>query len=193
MSELSPNPGLISLIRSDYERYSGIRRQIRGPEDSHDFLGRLKGPVKFITVPQLRALVLIRVTCATPHWLHWLPRSVLIYLHSIDLSHGAEIGPGLRIPHPWGICIGKSARIGSNVGLAQNVTLGAAMRAEGNPTVEDDALIMAGAMVSGPIRIGRGALVGANSVVTRDIPDGAVCGTAKLRIVPGRGLQWAGP
>ncbi len=91
-----------------------------------------------------------------------------VYIHP-----DAEIGPGLRLPHPVGIVIGQGVKIGRNAVIYQNSTLGGARRGDsetGNyPQIGDDCLLFAGAVVIGGIRIGDGCTVAANAVVTRDI------------------------
>ncbi len=87
---------------------------------------------------------------------------------------GAEIGPGLKLPHPNGIIIGSGVRIGARCTIYHQVTFGAARRGEGfgdsYPQVGDDVTIFAGAKLVGPIKIGDGAVIGANAVVLRDVP-----------------------
>jgi serine O-acetyltransferase len=90
------------------------------------------------------------------------------------LSPRATIGPGLHLPHPTGMVIGEGVRIGADVTIFQNVTLGT--RGTGSiayPSVEDQVTIYPGAVVVGPVTIGRGARVGANAFVARDVPAGA--------------------
>lgn len=75
------------------------------------------------------------------------------------------------IPHPVGIAIASCAEIGHNVTIYHNVTIG--MRDGGCPTICDGAKVYTGAVVIGDIRVGEGAVVGANAVVLDDVPDGA--------------------
>lgn len=77
----------------------------------------------------------------------------------------------ILMPHPFGIVIHRNAVIGSRVTVMQQVTIGNKHPADpGVPVIEDNVCIGAGAKILGPIRIGRGATVGANAVVTRDVP-----------------------
>lgn len=75
------------------------------------------------------------------------------------------------LPHPVGIVVGHEVEIGSNVRIQQNVTLGRRSPdpSEGYPTVADDVRIGAGAVVLGDIELGQGCIVGANSVVLKDV------------------------
>lgn len=91
----------------------------------------------------------------------------------IEIHPGARIGENLFIDHGMGIVIGQTAKIGNNVTLYQQVTLGGISGVQGekrHPTIEDDVMIGAGAKVLGNITIGRGAKIGANAVVLQDIP-----------------------
>lgn len=81
----------------------------------------------------------------------------------------------LILPHPYGITIHPAAVLGENLVILQHVTIGGSSdpdRGEEAPLIEDDVLIGAGAVLLGPIRVGRGAKIGANAVVTRDVPAG---------------------
>jgi serine O-acetyltransferase len=90
----------------------------------------------------------------------------------VEIHPGARIGEGLFIDHGAGVVIGQTAEVGDNVTLYQQVTLGGTGFAPGkrHPTVEDDVVVGSGAKLLGPIRVGRGAKVGANSVVIHDVP-----------------------
>jgi serine acetyltransferase len=77
----------------------------------------------------------------------------------------------LYLPHPYGIVIHSQTRLGKGVTVMQQATLGGKdLNHNVAPIVEDDAYIGAGARVLGAVRIGMGAIVGANAVVTKDIP-----------------------
>src|SRR5262249_41049432 len=74
-------------------------------------------------------------------------------------------------PHPYGIVIHSRTVVGSHVTVMQQVTIGGKDRGENvAPVIEDDVYIGAGAKVLGGVRIGKGTVIGANAVVTRDIP-----------------------
>jgi serine O-acetyltransferase len=88
------------------------------------------------------------------------------------------------MPHPYGIVIHPQAVIGHRVTVMQQVMIGGRDRDENiAPVIGDDVTIGAGARVLGDVRIGNGAVIGANAVVTRDIPPGATVVGAN-RIVP---------
>ena len=78
------------------------------------------------------------------------------------------------MPHPYGIVVHSKSIIGNRVVLMQQVTIGTRDPGVNEaPVIEDDVYIGAGAKVLGGIRVGRGAIIGANAVVTRDVPAGA--------------------
>jgi serine O-acetyltransferase len=93
-------------------------------------------------------------------------------LTGIEIHPAARIGAGLFIDHGSGVVIGETAEIGENVTLYQGVTLGGTGFAAGkrHPTVEDNVTIGSGAKLLGPITVGHGAKIGANSVVITDVP-----------------------
>ncbi|HEX8075207.1 MAG TPA: serine O-acetyltransferase [Thermoleophilaceae bacterium] len=103
-----------------------------------------------------------------PHVLANLSRVVT----GVEIHPAARVGDALFIDHGAGVVIGETAEIGDNVTLYQGVTLGGTGFARGkrHPTVEDDVTIGSGAKLLGPIRVGRAAKVGANSVVIHDVP-----------------------
>lgn len=121
----------------------------------------------------------------TAHWLYEgklyflarLVNHVGRLLTAIDIHPGARVGRYFFIDHGFTV-IGETAEIGDNVTIYQNVTLGGTNPADGvpgkrHPTIADDVVIGSGAQVLGPIQVGKGAKIGANSVVTRDVPEGA--------------------
>ena len=93
-------------------------------------------------------------------------------LTGIEIHPAAQIGRGLFIDHGAGVVIGETAEVGDDVTIYQGVTLGGTGFATGkrHPTVEDNVTIGSGAKLLGPITIGHGAKVGANSVVIHDVP-----------------------
>jgi len=90
----------------------------------------------------------------------------------IEIHPAAEIGSDFFIDHGSGVVIGETAEIGARVTLYQGVTLGGTGFARGkrHPTVGDDVTIGSGAKLLGPITVGHGAKVGANTVVIEDVP-----------------------
>ncbi len=94
----------------------------------------------------------------------------------VEIHPGAVLGSGVFIDHATGVVIGETAEVGNNVTIYHGVTLGGTNldRVKRHPTVEDDVTIGAGAKILGAITIGRGSQIGANSVVIKPVPAGAV-------------------
>jgi len=100
------------------------------------------------------------------------------FLTGNDIHPGAVVGRRLFIDHGY-VVIGETAVIGDDVTVYQNVTLGGTSPDNGvagkrHPTIADGVILGAGAQVLGPILVGARARIGANAVVTRDVPEGAV-------------------
>lgn len=111
------------------------------------------------------------------------------FFTGIEIHPGATIGHGVFIDHGSGVVIGETAVVGNNVIIYQGVTLGGTGKDKGkrHPTVEDDVMISSGAKVLGPFTVGKGAKIGAGSIVLNEVPPGAtVVG------VPGRIVRIAG-
>jgi len=107
------------------------------------------------------------------------------FLTAIDIHPGAKIGRHLFIDHGFTV-IGETAEIGDNVTIYQCVTLGGTNPANGvggkrHPTLEDNVIVGSGAQILGPITVGQRARVGANAVVTEDVPEGATMVGVKAR------------
>lgn len=97
-------------------------------------------------------------------------------LTDVEIDHHAEIGPGLVVFHGAGVVIGPGVRMGANCVLLQGVTLGLRRPRHDDglyPTIGHNVHIYAGAVLVGPIVVGDGATIGANAVVTEDVPTGA--------------------
>ena len=90
------------------------------------------------------------------------------------ISPGARIGVNLRLPHPDGVVIGEGCKIGENVTIYQQVTIG--QNRGKYPVIGDGVIVYAGAKIVGDIHIGDNSIVGANAVVTKDIPANSIWG-----------------
>lgn len=104
---------------------------------------------------------------------------------NIHLPAKAEIGPGLYIGHFGPIFVSKHARLGECCNISQGVTIGVAGRGEnrGAPTFGDRVYLGAGSKVIGKINIGNNVAIGANAVVTKDVPDNAVVAGVPAKIL----------
>ena len=103
----------------------------------------------------------------------------------IGISYKTQVGPGLYIGHEGGIFVSEHAVIGKNCNLSHQVTIGVSRRGEraGIPTVGDNVYIGPGAKVFGKVTIGNNAAIGANAVVTRDVPENAVVVGIPARVI----------
>ena len=105
------------------------------------------------------------------------------FLTGIEIHPGAKIGKNLFIDHGMGVVIGETSEIGDNVTIYHMATLGGIAPSinsndqrniKRHPTIEDEVVIGSGAQVLGPVRVGRCAKIGANAVITKDVPEKAV-------------------
>jgi len=94
------------------------------------------------------------------------------FLTGIEIHPGAKIGRGVFIDHGMGVVIGETATVGDNCLLYQGVVLGGTSleKKKRHPDLEEGVVVGAGAIVLGPIRIGKGTRIGAGSVVIKDVP-----------------------
>jgi serine O-acetyltransferase len=128
------------------------------------------------TYPGVHAILMYRI--ANSLWRRgqrYLPRLISYIARiwtSIDIHPGATIAPGFFIDHGAGVVIGETSEIHENVTLYHGVTLGGVSWNKGkrHPTLEANVVVGAGAKVLGPIKVGRNARIGANSVVIREVP-----------------------
>ena len=105
------------------------------------------------------------------------------FLTGIEIHPGAKIGKNLFIDHGMGVVIGETSEIGNNVTIYHMATLGGIApsinsndqrNTKRHPTIEDDVVIGSGAQVLGPVTVGRCAKIGANAVITKDVPEKSV-------------------
>ncbi|MCC0684262.1 serine O-acetyltransferase [Clostridioides sp. ZZV15-6383] len=113
------------------------------------------------------------------------------FMTGIEIHPGAKIGEGILIDHGMGVVIGETAEVGNRVTIYQGATLGATGKDTGkrHPTVGDDVLIGAGTKILGPLNIGSNSKIGANSVVVKDVPNGATVVGIPAKIVKIRNLE----
>ena len=99
----------------------------------------------------------------------------------------ADLGSGFHLVHVGNVKIHPQVRLGKNVGVMHDVTIGVNMERPGVPVIGDNVFIGAGAKILGPVHIGDGARIAANSLVLSDVPAGATAVG-----VPARALRYTG-
>jgi serine O-acetyltransferase len=115
--------------------------------------------------------------------LYWLLFRLTETLTGISIPKGVKIGPGLRIYHFGNIFVDKGVKIGPGCTLRQGVTIGLRHEDGPAPVLEDDVDVGAYAQILGGVRIGRGARIGAMSVVLNDVPPGATAVGIPARVI----------
>ena len=105
------------------------------------------------------------------------------FLTGIEIHPGAKIGKNLFIDHGMGVVIGETSEIGNNVTIYHMATLGGISpsinsndqrNVKRHPTIEDDVVIGSGAQVLGPVVVGKCSKIGANAVITKNVPEKAI-------------------
>ena len=105
------------------------------------------------------------------------------FLTGIEIHPGAKIGKNLFIDHGMGVVIGETSEVGNNVTIYHMATLGGIApsinsnnqrQVKRHPTLGDCVVVGSGAQILGPVMVGTNAKVGANAVVTKDVPENAV-------------------
>lgn len=169
-------------------------------EDIASFMARdpaaRSGLEIILCYPGFHALVIYRLS----NWLWKLNLRLLARFISylgrivtaIEIHPAAQIGRRFFIDHGTGVVIGETSIVGDDVTLYHSVTLGGISPSvdsdkqvgqKRHPTIKDGAIIGSGAAVLGPITIGEGARVGANSVVTKDVPASVTAVGIPARII----------
>ncbi len=107
--------------------------------------------------------------------------------YGIFISEKAIIAENLELKHPTGVVIGEGVKIGRNVKIFQNVTLGGARmgdwKEKNYPEVGENTVIFAGAVIVGKIKIGKNSVIGANSVVNKDVPDNTTVAGVPAKVI----------
>jgi len=129
----------------------------------------------------------------------WLPIYVIAlhrfnhyqYKYGISIPFVTKIDKGFYIGHFGCIVVNQAAVIGKNCNISQGVTIGAANRGKnkGCAVIGDNVYIGPGAKIVGAVRIGNNVAIGANAVVTHDVPDNAVVGGVPARIISMEGSE----
>lgn len=93
------------------------------------------------------------------------------FLTAIELYYSAEIGESFKINHGIGTIVGARSKIGKNVLLHHNVTLG---EKNGRPTLEDNVIVFPGAVIVGNIVVGENSIIGANTFLDKSLPKNSI-------------------
>lgn len=141
--------------------------------------------VAFRLAVRIRALPKPLVLLLCPYLI--LYRVGVEWVLGIELPWKLQVGPGLRLFHGMGLVVNDRAVIGANVVLRHCTTIGVretlALGEGAAPVLEDDVDVGSNAVIVGPVRIGRGARVGAGAVITKDVPAGATAVGNPARIL----------
>ncbi len=141
----------------------------------------------FLTSPGLHALWSHQVARMLWNWGWYIPARIhsqwTRFWTGIEIHPGATIGRRVVIDHGMGVVIGETAIVGDDVLIYHGVTLGGKVndRVKRHPTIGNNVLLGAGAKIIGDIEIGDGAMIGANAVVTKNVPAGAVIVGPQIR------------
>lgn len=164
---------LIDLIKKDLERFYETFALRNLPFNKFKVYFE-----SFIFKAGFQSVFLYRLS----HWFYknklnycaWFLTRINITLTGAEIEYNAEIGPGLFIAHPVGIVIGRGSKIGNHVSIFQGVTLGVKSWEEKHikkfPVIGNNCMLFSNAAILG-VSIGDNCIIGANSVVTKDIPD----------------------
>jgi len=178
---------LSRLLKADLFRYAGNTKQ-------SSFWRH------FLFTPGYKYTVWMR-TCGylrVHRWSKWtlypLVKYILLrcrYKYGIVIPEYTVVGPGLFINRFGGIYVNGDAVIGSNVNFTHGIMLGQQNRGPlmGSPIVGDRVFLAAGAKVIGRIKIGNDAVIGANAVVTKDVPEMAVVGGIPAKVLSLKGSE----
>ena len=175
----------IFLVKSDLHRYAGNSRLA-------SFVYSIIIEPGFVYSFWMRICTYLESHPIFKYLFFPLARIILMhyeYKFGISISPRTQIGSGFYICHFGGIIINQSAVIGKNCNISHEVTVGRANRGarKGIPVIGDNVYIGPGAKVIGNIRIGNNVAIGANSVVTKDVPNnGVVVG------IPGKVISFDG-
>ena len=140
-----------------------------------------------LTYPGVKAVFFHKVAnffhLAGFHLLARVISQISRFFTGIEIHPGAKVGKNLFIDHGMGVVIGETSEIKDNVTIYHMVTLGGIAPSinsneqrniKRHPTIKEDVVIGSGAQVLGPVVVGKGARIGANAVITKDVPENAV-------------------
>ena len=178
--------GIVSRVRQDLRHYARVERTALNLTFACRMIFVTPG-FQFVLLRRVQdAVVRVPVVGRVARRLLWWATCLVF---GSELGLAAKIGGGLYIPHPFGIVVGI-CEVGRDVAIMQNVTIGRRSPLDdGAPRIGDGALLSAGCVVLGNVTVGAGSIVGANAVVTDDVPADAVAVGAPARARPRRAVS----
>ncbi|MGV7223126.1 MAG: serine O-acetyltransferase [Nitrospinales bacterium] len=174
---------MFEKVEMDYLRYGGKKG------------GLLKYMWRFLLCKGFRATTLYRIA----HWCfkkrfkigEAICARCMSHLCHCSIGATCEISGGLRVAHGFGLVIGGDTIIGKNCDVRQNITFGGNFNkkdSEGRqkPILGDNVSVGAGAVLVGPVKVGSNSIIGANAVVTKDIPENVIAAGVPAKIIKER-------
>lgn len=182
---------MITNIKSDINRYVRVGKH-------KSFLSKIKmfiihEPIWYLMIFRLGSYFKdhfkIPIVKQLVYIILFIVHKFLSVVMGIQIPLGTKIGKGVYLPHYGTIVVHQNAVIGENCNIGQGVTIGVAGRGEkrGVPHIGNFVYIAPGAKVVGKIKIGNNVMIGANAVVTKDVPDNAVVAGVPAKVVSFKG------
>ena len=177
------------LWLDDLQRYQGHRdaqtflwNLLTNPGFKYSFYMRLCLYLKDARIPLLRLPLYVAARALLRH---------CETKYGISIPFTTEVGRGLYIGHYGGIVVSGGATIGESCNISQGVTVGRANRGrnQGFPRIGSRVYIGPGAKIVGAVKVGDGAAIGANCVVTRDVPENGVVVGVPGRVISDKGSE----
>jgi serine O-acetyltransferase len=187
---------LIEYIKADIQRYVIVGRHKSLMSKLKMFL--LNDTIWYIIIFRLGSY--FKKQCKIPiikqlgYVTFYILHKIISLITGIQIPLGTDIGKGLYLPHHGLIVVHQKASLGEHCNIGQGVTIGIAGRGEkkGVPKIGNYVYIAPGAKIIGKINIGNNVMIGANAVVTKDVPDNAVVAGVPAKIISYKGWDVEG-
>ena len=173
---------MFEYFRTDLDRYFALARRHKRELGLFDKLRVILDQPAILAIATYRYCRWVKYNCKLFGLRKLLSIFGTLMFKAVEIMYGIhirseiEIGPGLYIGHFGNIFVGGKTKIGKNCNISQGVTIGWAGKGVnwGLPIIDDNVFIGPGAKVFGKINIGNNVAIGANAVVTKNLPDNAV-------------------